>query len=256
MVAYESPVSYKLIYVFSVPYEDHAGLLKIGDATIKTSASSAQLPPNCDLLNAAAHNRIKQETKTAMTQYALLYTEIAEKTVRLDDGSTKTISFRDYEVNDVLARSGYSPRKFFDTGKASEWYPVALQTAKNAIKAVKEGRSVLTEAEKTEAERMDSPLADAAPLKPIVLRDEQKEAVSRTRTVFKKQDEMLWDCKMRFGKTISACSLAKECDFQKTIVVTHRPVVADGWAKDYHLVFGDSDDHIFQTKISRSGCPC
>lgn len=249
MVAYESPVSYKLIYVFSVPYEDHAGLLKIGDATIKTSASAAQLPPNCDLLNAAAHARIKQETKTAMTQYELLYTEIAEKTVRLDDGSTKSVAFRDYEVNEVLARSGYPARKFFDTGKASEWYPVALQTAKNAIKAVKEGRSVLTEAEKTEAERTDSPLADAAPRPVIVLRDEQKDAVDRTRAVFKKEDEMLWDCKMRFGKTITACSLAKECDFQKTIVVTHRPVVADGWAKDYHLVFGDSDDHIFQTKI-------
>lgn len=249
MVAYESPVSYKLIYVFSVPYEDHAGLLKIGDATIKTSASAAQLPPNCDLLNAAAHARIKQETKTAMTQYELLYTEIAEKTVRLDDGSTKSVAFRDYEVNEVLARSGYPARKFFDTGKASEWYPVALQTAKNAIKAVKEGRSVLTEAEKTEAERTDSPLADAAPRPVIVLRDEQKDAVDRTRAVFKKEDEMLWDCKMRFGKTITACSLAKECDFQKTIVVTHRPVVADGWAKDYHLVFGKSDDHIFQTKI-------
>ena len=249
MVAYESPVSYKLIYVFSVPYEDHVGLLKIGDATIKTSASAAQLPPNCDLLNAAAHARIKQETKTAMTQYELLYTEIAEKTVRLDDGSTKSVAFRDYEVNEVLARSGYPARKFFDTGKASEWFPVALQTAKNAIKAVKEGRSVLTEAEKTEAERTDLPLADAAPRPVIVLRDEQKDAVDRTRAVFKKEDEMLWDCKMRFGKTITACSLAKECDFQKTIVVTHRPVVADGWAKDYHLVFGDSDDHIFQTKI-------
>lgn len=249
MVAYESPVSYKLIYVFSVPYEDHAGLLKIGDATIKTSASAAQLPPNCDMLNAAARERIKQETKTAMTQYELLYTEIAEKIVRLDDGSTKAVAFRDYEVNEVLARSGYPARKFFDTGKASEWYPVALQTAKNAIKAVKEGRNVLTEAEKTEAERTDSPLADAAPRPVIVLRDEQKDAVTRTRSIFKKQDEMLWDCKMRFGKTITACSLAKECDFQKTIVVTHRPVVADGWAKDYHLVFGDSDDHIFQTKI-------
>ena len=58
MSAYESPVSYKLIYVFRVPYEDHAGLLKIGDATIKTSASAAQLTPNCDLLNFADAARI------------------------------------------------------------------------------------------------------------------------------------------------------------------------------------------------------
>ena len=107
MSAYESPVSYKLIYVFRVPYEDHTGLLKIGDATLKTSASAAQLPPNCDLLNAAANKRIKQETKTAMTQYELLYTELAVKTARLDDGSTMIVAFRDYEVNEVLSRSGY-----------------------------------------------------------------------------------------------------------------------------------------------------
>lgn len=249
MSAYESPVSYKLIYVFRVPYEDHAGLLKIGDATLKTSASATQLPPNCIMLNAAAHKRIKQETKTAMTQYELLYTELAVKTARLDDGSTMTVTFRDYEINEVLSRSGYPSRKFYDTGKASEWYPVALQTAINAIKAVKEGRNVLTEAEKTEAERSDSPLADAAPRSVIVLRDEQKKAVHDTKIVYKKSDEMLWDCKMRFGKTITACALAKECDFRKTIVVTHRPVVAVEWAKAYHQIFGDSDDHVFQTKI-------
>lgn len=249
MVAYESPVSYKLIYVFKVPYEDHAGLLKIGDTTVKTSASAAQLPPNCELLNNAAHKRIKQETKTAMTQYELLYTELAVKQVRLADGSTISTSFRDKDVNEVLSRSGYPSKKFFDTGRASEWYPVALQTAKNAIKTVKEGRNVLTEAEKTEAERVDSPLADVTARPVIVLRDEQKKAISDTKTVFKKSDYMLWDCKMRFGKTITACSLAKECNFLKTLVVTHRPVVADGWANDYHKVFGDSDDHVFQTKI-------
>lgn len=249
MVAYESPVSYKLVYVFRVPYEDHAGLLKVGDATIKTAASAAQLPPNCDLLNVAAHKRIKQETKTAMTQYELLYTELAEKTVLLADGSTKDVPFRDYDVNEVLSRSGYPSRKFYDTGRPSEWYPIVLQTAQNAIKAIKEGRNVLTEAEKAEAERTDSPLAAAAPRPAIVLRDEQKQAISETKAIFKKHDKMLWDCKMRFGKTVAACTLAKECDFQKTIVVTHRPVVANGWEEDYHKIFGDSDDHIFQTKI-------
>ena len=249
MVAYESPVAYKLIYVFRVPYEDHAGLLKIGDATIKTSASAAQLPPNCEILNKAAHNRIKDETRTAMTQYELLYTELAEKTVLLADGSTRAVAFRDYEVNEVLSRSGYPARKFYDTGKPSEWYPVALQTAKNAIRAVKEGRHVLTEAEKAEAERTDSPLADAAPRQPLVLRDEQKKAIDETIAAFKKSDRMLWDCKMRFGKTVSACALIKKCGFQKTLVITHRPVVADGWEKDYHLIFGDSDEHVFHTKI-------
>mgnify|MGYP002623156023 CR=1 FL=1 len=249
MITYESPVSYKLIYVFSVPYEDHAGLIKIGDATIKTAASADQLPPNCSLLNTAAQKRIKQETKTAMTKYELLYTELALKCINQNSGSRILTPFRDYEVRDVLGRSGYLSKKFYDTGKPSEWYQVNLQTAKNAIKAVKEGRKVLTEAEKNIAEQKDTVCAETPESPKIILRDEQRDAIEKTKNVFSKKVRMLWDCKMRFGKTVTSCELVKQMGFVKTIVVTHRPVVAEGWKNDFHLVFGDSDDHVFLTKI-------
>ena len=250
MSAYESPVSYKLIYVFSEPYEDHAGLLKIGDASLRTTASATQLPPNCEMLNNAAHKRIKQETSAARTQYELLYTELALKNALLSDGTIMPTSFRDYDVNRVLSQSGYPSHKFYVNDRPSEWYPVSLLTAKNAIKAVKEGRGVLTEAERTEAEKFVVNASDTIEeIATITLRDEQEDAVKKTKAVFKKKDKMLWDCKMRFGKTISACSLVDECNFQKTIVVTHRPVVADGWQKDYHLIFGNSEEHYFLTKI-------
>lgn len=249
MSAYEATANYKLIYVYNAPYEDHAGLVKIGDTSLKTSASPAQLPPNCEMLNQAAHIRIRQEVQTYGGKYELLYTELAIRKIKFADGSQVLERFRDFDVNRVLSMSGYPAYKFYDGGKAKEWYPVSLQTAINAIRAVKEGRSVLTEAEKTEAERSETSIQNIQVNPPIELRDEQSEAIERTKRVFKRHDSMLWDCKMRFGKTISACSLVKEYGFKKTIVVTHRPVVADGWESDYHRVFGDSDKHVFQTKI-------
>lgn len=46
--------SYKLIYIFRINDEAHKGLLKIGDATLKTNESIDKLTPNSKLLNLAA----------------------------------------------------------------------------------------------------------------------------------------------------------------------------------------------------------
>ena len=73
-------------------------------------------------------------------------------------------------------------------------------------------------------------------------------AVERTIQVFHTNNRMLWDCKMRFGKTVSAYELIREAKFQKVIVVTHRPVVEEGWQKDHDLIFGVGSKHIFVTK--------
>ena len=49
-----SSYSYKLIYVFRINDKAHEGLLKIGDATLKTDESIDRLSPTCRLLNQAA----------------------------------------------------------------------------------------------------------------------------------------------------------------------------------------------------------
>ena len=69
--------SYKLIYIFTINDNKHKGLLKIGDATLKSSESIENLPPNCKLLNQAAKNRIKSYTNTAGIDFTLLHTELA-----------------------------------------------------------------------------------------------------------------------------------------------------------------------------------
>ena len=85
----------------------------------------------------------------------------------------------------------------------------------------------------------------------IILRDEQRACITKTKRVFKDSDRMLWDCKMRFGKTVTAYSLVKEMDYQKVLVVTHRPAVVDGWKSDFQLIF--DDDRVFATKANIKG---
>lgn len=74
------------------------------------------------------------------------------------------------------------------------------------------------------------------------------DCVNQTLRVFRKQNSMLWNCKMRFGKTVTAYALIKKANYQKVIVVTHRPVVEDGWRNDFDLIFGEGDNRAFLKK--------
>lgn len=249
---YAGTAKYNLIYIFAIHDAAHSSYLKIGEHSFDSSSSYKQLTPNCEELNNRAHERIRQYTKTALIQYELLHTELARKQVRLADGTIEHSSFRDHDVHEVLDRSGYDVHKFYDTDKDSEWYKVTLQPAICAIHAVREGRNVLTAAEMSGESRLsldsEIPTAPITAIKrTITLRDEQKACIAKTQKVFKHSDRMLWDCKMRFGKTVTAYSLVKEMKYLKVIVVTHRPAVVDGWADDFRLIF-DGEDRVFLTK--------
>jgi len=248
---YAGTAKYNLIYIFAIHDSAHENYLKIGEHSFDSSSSYKQLPANCEELKQQAHFRIKQYTKTALVQYELLHVELARKQIKLADGTVEHSSFRDHDVHEVLDRSGFDVHKFYDTDKDSEWYKVTLQPAIAAIRAVKEGRNVLTAAEKTgEAQMSFGGEAIAAPVKRTIrLRDEQRACIAKTRSVFKKGDRMLWDCKMRFGKTVTAYSLVAEMKYQKVLVVTHRPAVVDGWRSDFDLIFS-GENRVFLTKTN------
>ena len=239
-MAYRDTFAYKLIYVMTIPDEDHKGLLKIGEATLASFAGESQLPPNCEPLNAAAHKRIKEYTHTAMVRYELLYTELAIRHIVLDDGSQMLKPFSDNDIQRIVKRAGFFCKTFYDTGNESEWFAVDLETVKNAIKAFKEGRSHLSPSEKPHIDET------------ITLRTEQRKAVENTLSAFRSSDHMQWNCKMRFGKTVSAYDLIKRGGYQKSIVVTHRPVVVKGWREDHDKIFGSDSEHIFVTKQTGS----
>lgn len=240
---FEDAVTYKLIYIMTIHDKNHEGFLKIGEATLASDLGPSQLPPNCPELNKAAHERIKDYTKTAYFSYDLLYTELAMRMIKVQDGTIMSSAFSDHDIHSVLDRSGYLLKRFIDTGRPSEWYYVPLSVAIKAIAAFKAGRKELSVSDKNAGTESSIPKIPT-----ITLRDEQQECVTKTINVFKRNNDMLWNCKMRFGKTVTAYELIKQAKFQKVLVVTHRPVVEAGWMEDHDLVFGAGSDHLFVTK--------
>jgi superfamily II DNA or RNA helicase len=229
---FESSFSYKLIYIFRINDDNHKGLLKIGDATLKTDESIDQLPPNCKALNKAAKERINSYTNTAAISYDLLHTELA---IRTDIKNGSISAFRDHNVHAVLENSGIKKVVVRDT-KAREWFEVDLNTAIRAIAAVKKDKPSLNPSEKGKG------------FTPIVFRPEQDEAIRATIKEFKTGNRMLWNAKMRFGKTICALEVIRQMKFGKTIIITHRPVVDAGWYEDYEKIFHNEKDVIYGSK--------
>ena len=187
---FTSSLKLKLIYVFRINDTVHRGCLKIGEATCEDE-NVFGLSPNSKALNEAARKRINQYTQTAGIAYDLLYTELTV----YNRGGLR--SFNDKEVHSVLERSGIKKKVFDTVNKANEWFITDLETVKRAIAAVKKGRSSLSSAEVTRE------------YSPIVFRPEQQEAISKTKKQFKKGNQMLWNAKMRFGKTLSALQVVK-----------------------------------------------
>ena len=219
MATFESSLKPRLIYVFAIADKEHEGSLKIGETTLGDDAGAASTAPNSEVLNQAAKARIDQYTRTAGISYELLHTEL---TFYIRGG--RICSFNDKQVHNVLERSGVKRREFKG---ATEWYSCDLETVKRAIAAIKEGKDSLGAGEVTHTEN------------PIILRPEQKNAVERTLKQFRKGNQMLWNAKMRFGKTLCALRVAKEMGAVRTIIVTHRPVVDASWFEDFSKTFHD-----------------
>ena len=234
MNSFEKTFEYKLIYVFRINDKAHKGLLKIGEATCSTDKNPEEIVPNSNLLNVAAKKRINQYTTTAGIAYELLYTELARHYIT-KNGQKKLEAFSDHDVHNVLERSGIKRHYFDIQNKANEWFEVDLETAKKAINAVKEGRSSLLSSEVSEGKS------------PIIFRPEQADAIRKTIKQFKTGNQMLWNAKMRFGKTLTALQVAKECEFKHILILTHRPVVSDGWYEDFGKIFYDTD-YVFGSK--------
>jgi len=215
---FTSSFEYKLIYIVEIKSDTHKGLLKIGDTKIEPDCSMDNLPPNCKALNQAATKRIKQYTNTAGITTRLLHTELAVKTIKDSNGNITIKAFRDFDVHEVLENSGIPKRKI--KGSTSrEWFKIDLQTAVKAIEAVKNSQGNLSN-------------TPSDYFIPIVFRPEQEEAIEKTLKQFKTGNRMLWNAKMRFGKTLCALEVARKSKFKRTIIITHRPVVNKGWYDD------------------------
>lgn len=83
------------------------------------------------------------------------------------------------------------------------------------------------------------------------LRDEQYQAVQNAYDYFKshKNGEYLWNCKPRFGKTLSAYDLCMRLDAKNVLIVTNRPAIANSWYQDYETFFGQQSGYLFVSNV-------
>ena len=228
---YYSTLKAKLIYIFTINDAAHQGCIKIGEATLD-EATNSTLPPNCSELNKAARHRIDQYTQTAGINYTLQHTEL---TLSIHGGVIST--FNDKEVHEVLLRSGIKRHDFSLKKQGREWFECSLETALKAIQAVKEGRKAINQAE-------------IVPIHEVIeFRPEQQLAIDKTVTKFSTGGKtMLWNAKMRFGKTLSALQVVKNLGYHRTIIITHRPVVDKGWFEDFGKIFNIMDGYTYGSR--------
>lgn len=215
--SYTSNSEKNLIYIQTADnskgnFPAYIGNQKVGKTGVGDLAEDNS--DNSPYLRDWATKRINQYMNTSGIPFKLEWAELA---YRKSDGWW----FSDHDVHRVLERSGVEHSKNL-TG--DEWFKTDLETAKRAIKAVKENKdSISINANTKESSK-------------IILRPEQKDAVEKTVAGFKTGKKMLWNAKMRFGKTLTALELIKEQKYKKVLIMTHRPVVNDGWFKDFRKI--------------------
>jgi len=230
MATFNTALKSRLIYVFAISDEWHKDCLKIGETTLEEDNGSFP-EPNSEILNRTARKRIDEYTRTAGIAYQLLYTDT---TLYINKGTFH--SFNDKQIHHILERSGIEKKVFDQVKGADEWYKCDLETIKAAIEAAKLGRESLNSGQITHNQT------------PIIFRPEQQEAITLTEKQFKKGNRMLWNAKMRFGKTLTALQIVKEEQYVRTLILTHRPVVDEGWFEDFNKIFYDRPDYHYGSR--------
>ena len=212
-----------IIYAYALPdVTTHVGHLKVGKASIKFS-DYFFADDKDQAIKQAVRARIKSQLSEAELRYDLVFYGAAV--------TNEGHSFMDHEVHDVLKNSGFPKIPHTDDKKNGEWFAVSHETVENAYNAVREGRASLKPDEivKTDTE--------------IKFREgSQTVAIHDTLAAIKKgKKHFLWDAKMRFGKTLTSLEVARQMNYGKVLIITHRPEVDKDWFKDFNTLFAKTN---------------
>lgn len=168
--------------------------------------------------------RIKEQTQTVGAEYILHWAKTA-----MFEASNKT--FTDKEFHGFLTRSGVERKG------TSEWFHISPEDADIKFNDFRTNKGIITTSSK-----------DPIPYK---LREEQEEAVLKTKEYFDthQEGEFLWNAKPRFGKTLSSYDLCLRMGFQNILVVTNRPAIGNSWYEDYEKFIGINSGYYFVSHV-------
>ena len=216
----------RLLYVLSINDRQHQGLLKIGEVFVDNDIADT---PNPQELKEIVYAELKDRPYIKEVAYNIEYVEC----------TTYNQNSKCYKANDVYltlqamdipstALGKYKDPITNQTEDADIWFACDISDIKEAISKIKQGKGAEHGA--------------------IKFRPEQIKAIDSTVEYFLREFKdpnkgkyYLWNAKMRFGKTLCGLEVAKRCGYRSTLIITHRPVVDQGWNDDFKKIFSTDE---------------
>lgn len=86
---------------------------------------------------------------------------------------------------------------------------------------------------------------------PYTLREEQAKCAADTAEYYRANvgSEYLWNCKPRFGKTLTVYDFIRQVRADKVLIVTNRPAIANSWYQDYEKFLGTESHYFFVSSV-------
>lgn len=230
----------RLLYVMTIPGDlSYMGKVKVGEVIVDNEV--ADDGDMGRLIKAVVKSLKGRKFMRDFPQFHLDYVECTT--------FNDTLQYKAQDVHDVLTNSGVDKELLH--GEHDIWFNTDLDTVKRAIAVAK--RAV--EAKKQGKKPPLTYNGTDSQVKPrqIKFRPEQQRAIDETVHSFglrkAENHAYLWDAKMRFGKTLSGLEVARRMGYASTLIVTHRPVVDDGWYADFLKIFGNDNQYIYASRM-------
>lgn len=165
--------------------------------------------------------RINEQTHTANVPHKTEWAQLAM--YRTDPYEI----FTDRAFHSYLQKLGYERRK------GTEWFRISPQDAEKCFEDFTKNHGKISSASQTALS--------------YKLRKEQDEAAKKAQKYFEntKNGEFLFNCKPRFGKSLTSYDLCRRMKAEKILIVTNRPVIANSWYQDYETFFGPQSGYAF-----------
>ena len=147
-----------------------------------------------------------------------------------DDGSGETFTDHDFR--------GYLRKLGVEIKPKTEWCCIEPPKAQTRFFEFRSNRGVMED-------------EDCSAVIPYTLRDEQDKCAQQTAEYFHAHEngEFLWNCKPRFGKTLTVYDFIKQIGAQKVLIVTNRPAIANSWYQDYEKFVGREAHYFFVSAV-------
>ena len=166
------------------------------------------------------------------------------------------------QIYDLAEQRGI-PQRTMREGGVDVWFKtdvaqldslIAAAIGESSVREQRRRDKEYEELSDTKKKKKTVKASSSRPKRAIRFRPEQEDAIARTISHFANggaegwKPRFLWNAKMRFGKTLSALEVAKQRGYKSVLIITHRPVVDDGWHEDFEKIYFDKPNYKYGSR--------